>query len=443
MSIKLLLRKSKKTKLSRDSQKFFFRQEMKAFFTRFYLLIFAIFFALAVAESLAVIGYWIQDQKIVSLGEKLKSEQGFFLDNQNAFQAARGKLKINSPPRFPHPYLGHTLHAIPPDALPVNSSGFHGSEFPLFRTPGVFQLMVSGGSVAEQLGMHGSLKKLEDELNRNYTNGKIKKFVIYNGAMAAWHQPQQLIMLMLWAQAMDGFVTVEGWNESRALARLDKRMRLEMPDELYYLAMATHFGRSFRFIGYQMDAAVKKWQRTTFLGKHSKLAFFLSQRLRNVFRNWAVKEVVPVPDVAKNFSQKQFTFPEGWTPEQMKNNIIDSYKKYMRLMHAVAEEEGVKDLFVIQPTPVYGKALTQDELKKAGDLKYRDLYLEMTAKLLQLRGQGVPVYDALDVFNDVKGALYVDAIHTKPEGSDILEARLLQLIVREWDLKKNNQVLER
>ena len=79
------------------------------------------------------------------------------------------------------------------------------------------------------------------------------------------------------------------------------------------------------------------------------------------------------------------------------------YQKYERGIEAVAKDNGVKTAYFLQPVPAYGKTLTEEEKRVAGDLAYRDLYRKIVAGMMTLRDQGLPIYDLGDIFEGREG----------------------------------------
>jgi hypothetical protein len=235
-------------------------------------------------------------------------------------------------------------------------------------------------------------------LNRHYTSEKIRRFVVLSGALDGWRQPQEFMLLSQTAPFIDGFITLEGWNESRAVFQRQSRFSFELPDGIYYLAMAGHFGGATANLAYQLDANVKKWQRETGWLQRSHFLYFISQRMRNIFLGWAVRGTISINKIAQDYYQNTHQLPSAWTKEQRTDFIWNAYKKYMRSSYVVAKSMDVKTLFLIQPSPAYGKMLTPEELKVAGDLTYGEVYVQMEQKLLELRKEGVGVYSLLNIF---------------------------------------------
>ena len=97
---------------------------------------------------------------------------------------------------------------------------------------------------------------------------------------------------------------------------------------------------------------------------------------------------------------------------------------------------------IIQPAPAYGKVLTDEEKRNAGDLDYRDLYRRVVAGMMTLRERGLPIYDLADIFANEKGTIYADHIHYlrdasgESRGNRLMAARIGELLAETWGLQK-------
>jgi hypothetical protein len=87
------------------------------------------------------------------------------------------------------------------------------------------------------------------------------------------------------------------------------------------------------------------------------------------------------------------------------------YQKYTRAIEAIAKDNAVKTAYFLQPVPPYGKTLTEEEKKNAGDLSYGDMYRKIVAGMMTLRDRGLAIYDLGDLLKDEKGTIYADDIH--------------------------------
>ena len=91
--------------------------------------------------------------------------------------------------------------------------------------------------------------------------------------------------------------------------------------------------------------------------------------------------------------------------------------------------------------PPYGKVLTEEEKKNAGDLGYGGLYRKIVAGMMTLRERGLAIYDLGDLLKDEKGTFYADDIHFirdksgESPGYRLMAARVGQLLAETWHLK--------
>jgi hypothetical protein len=137
-----------------------------------------------------------------------------------------------------------------------------------------------------------------------------------------------------------------------------------------------------------------------------------------------------------------FLLPRDWSEQQRKEWAVGQYRKYLRAMQAIADTEKVRTAFFIQPVPALGKTLTAEERRVVGDLKYADLYKEMTNSLMALNADHIPVFSLLDVFNDQKSTLYADPIHVARDnayrsiGNELLAETVATDLSQTWKLTR-------
>jgi hypothetical protein len=117
---------------------------------------------------------------------------------------------------YPHPYLGFVHHGNPPCGLPaINNIGLFGPGLPSERRTDRFVVLVTGGSVSAQLMSSGpsGTPYLQAILERDYVSPTGQPFLLLNGGDGGWHQPQQAILFLLYADAVNAVVTLDGFNE--------------------------------------------------------------------------------------------------------------------------------------------------------------------------------------------------------------------------------------
>ena len=118
------------------------------------------------------------------------------------------------------------------------------------------------------------------------------------------------------------------------------------------------------------------------------------------------------------------------------------YQKYVRGIEAVARDYDVKTAYFLQPSPAWGKVLTEEEKRIVGDVSYRDLYRKIVAGMMTLRERKLPIFDLGDVFADEKGTIYSDHIHfardgmAESPGNRLVAARMGQLLAETWALQR-------
>jgi hypothetical protein len=385
--------------------------------------------SLAILEVVCLAYYWRRDGRVIPVTDKLLAEHNAYVEDLVPEQMTYADLLV------PHPYLSYVhnpyLRGL---SQPINRLGLMGHEFPIRKEPGVFVILVTGGSVASQLaGLTVEDNVLEQELNERYIGGRIRRFLVLNGGAGAWHQPQQFILFALYAQVLDGVVTLDGFNERYVLD--SPFYQFELPAENYVVAISNQVGDLRAVFPLWVDGQVLRAQQSRWL-RHSRLVYCLGGWIRGWARR-AYREGGAAGWVRPGLQrtvQDFFQWPQGWSRREKQLYALEQYKKYIRFMNAIADHAGIRSLFTIQPCPAVGKRLTPEERKIVGSLDYGSQYQMMAEKLLALRDEGVPIYSLLDAFVRHDETIYRDAIHVSPEGNRILARRILELLEREWDL---------
>jgi hypothetical protein len=129
-------------------------------------------------------------------------------------------------------------------------------------------------------------------------------------------------------------------------------------------------------------------------------------------------------------------------PERIFDLQLGLYQKYLRAEEAVARDNGVKTAYFLQPIPAWGKTLTEEEKRTAGDLSYGVLYRRIVDGMMTLRERGLPMFDLGDVFSNEKGTIYADHIHylrygreDESPGNRLMAARIGELVAKAWGLQ--------
>ncbi len=337
---------------------------------------------------------------------------------------------------FPHPYLAFVHHGNSPCGIPdINNIGLFGRNYPSEKSPDKFVILLTGGSVAAQFAeFHKDAPSyLEQILNRDYVSPKGGTFQILNGGDGAWKQPQQAILLMLYSDAVDGVVTLDGFNEHYMIGS-GKRFEYPANNFISVNPMATE----------DFDTVAKNW---VWGGVHRYAAQNpVLSRSNTVYLilkvlGPGVRGEVPA-DTRRTTVDSMFALPADWDPARRIDWSQKQYRKYILAMESMAHDSHLLSAYFIQPVPAIGKTLTEKEKSVVGDLSYASTYQGMVDSLLTLRGRGVPIFNLLDVFQDSRQTLYSDEMHLvhegdgESEGYRMLAERMAAELGRTWKLNK-------
>jgi hypothetical protein len=341
---------------------------------------------------------------------------------------------------FPHPYVAFVHHGNPPCGMAdVNNVGLFGADFPSTRSEDRFVVLLTGGSVAAQFANPapgGRASYLEQMLNERYVSPNGRPFQVLNGGGGAWKQPQQTILFLLYADAVDALVTLDGFNEHYML---QSGFRFEYP--------AANFHAVNPLASQRFDDIVARWTvgrlreaaaRNALLSR-SQAAYSLIAAAQDYVARRAERRPAP-----KTTIESLFMLPPDWPQDRRTSWAIEQYRKYIRAMHAIAATHEVRTAFFVQPVPAIGKQLTEDERRVVGDLGYRDVYRNLAGQLLSLTAEGVPVVSLLDVFQDDRSTVYADPVHLARNadggspGYALMSDRMAAELGRLWKLTPRN-----
>lgn len=313
---------------------------------------------------------------------------------------------------FPHPYLSF-VHS---EKLPLaneafdgpNNAGFCGPDFPDEKIEDRYVILLTGGSVASCFGQmfKGGPRFLEDTLNEQYVSPNGKKFLVLNGAMGGWRQPQQTILFLFYAHVVDALVTLDGFNESHHFNLPEWRFELPMIE--FWRVNPLIENGSERLMASWVNGVVYNFSRNNGLLSRSHYGYFLARSLRDLIRLLIKKSA---QKKGQDYSRSLFKLPESWGREKSVGVLLERYKDYFRYMSAIAEKMSVKTAHFIQPVPAVSKPLTPEEIEVVGDLGYKDRYLRLANEMMALRDEGIPVRSLLHILENVTETIYRDPIH--------------------------------
>src|SRR5229473_412659 len=180
--------------------------------------------SLAVVEVAAIAWLYIEEGRYTPADELFQRTQNTYVRDATKGTACRYVDTL-----YPHPYVAFVHHANPPCGQSwVNNVGLYGPDFPVIKNPNYYTVILTGGSVASQLGQNQKApapRYLEEELNRKYVSPTGKPWLILNGADGAWKEPQPFILFSLYASSVDAVVSLSALNGRSATSSRSTRSR--------------------------------------------------------------------------------------------------------------------------------------------------------------------------------------------------------------------------
>ena len=210
-----------------------------------------------------------------------------------------------------------------------------------------------------------------------------RPFLLLNGGDGAWHQPQQLILFLLYADAVHAVVTLDGFNERYTVG---SSVRFEFP--------SNNFMDINPLVKASFSDVVKRWVFGKVYGRaanspmlsRSQAVYLVLARLDAYLKE---QQRIYTERERTNINT-MFQLPGNWDEERRVAWADDQYRKYIRAMDAVAAQNGVLFAHFLQPVPAIRKPLTAEEVAVVGDLGYRDRYERITSDVLALAADRDP-----------------------------------------------------
>jgi len=411
---------------------------MKRILYRLIALIVALAVSAIAVEVLANVYLLVRDRRYVSSRARLAALENTFITGVTS--GSTGCRYIDT--LYPHPYLAFVHHGNPPCGIPhINNIGLFGADYPSDRPRDRFVVLVTGGSVAAQFMLAGprGIPYLQAILERDYVSPNGHPFLLLNGGDGAWHQPQQLILFLLYADAVHAVVTLDGFNERYFVG---SGVRFEYP--------ANNFMDVNPLVTTSYSNVVKRWIAGKLYARAAANAL--------LSRSQVVYLILAKIDAYLKGQQTIYTarertnlntilaLPEDWDHERRVAWADGQYRKYVKAMDAVAAQQDVLVAHFIQPAPAIGKQLTDEEKAVVGDLGYRALYERIARDVLDLANDGTPVFSLLDLFEHTSGSVYGDAIHLRQqpdgtsEGYRMMAERIASTLARTWRLQPKRTI---
>ncbi|MCP5051328.1 MAG: hypothetical protein GY940_29450 [bacterium] len=361
----------------------------------------------------------------------------YFVKHKTFFHAHRGEvgepLEYNEEPgrqltnkRF-HPFFGYTYKA---GLKNTNNYGFDSPlDFPVKKeNPNTYIIGIFGGSVAEDFYVEGRERLTEQLLKHSYFADK--EIVYLNFALGGYKQPQQVQILTYFlsiGQSLDMAINIDGFNEIMFCFNNDRlNVDIAMPSAQHFLPMRDLMDRR-AMTAERMDSIVKIRQYKQTYNKNRET--LINTPLASVYVIWeAVNQ-----GVFKKYKEEIVRFDGLIKPAKAVDSIVNV--KYTRaagdeagllkkvlslwaesslLMNRAMQGRG-RYFHFLQPNQYHSKkTFSAQEQKSAIDhqLAYSFLvklgYPVFLEKLEELRRQGLPVFSAAGIFDDIKETLFID-----------------------------------
>lgn len=397
--------------------------------------------ALGAVELTAIVWLYLEDGRYTSAEELFQRTQNTYVRDLTKGSDCRYVDTL-----YPHPYVAFVHHGNPPCGVPnINNVGLFNEDFPVTRRSDRFTILLTGGSVASQLGQISPSPPapnfLEEELNRHYSSPNGKPFAVLHGGDGAWKEPQQFILFSMYASSIDAVVTLDGYNE-HYLFRYYTTERLERPlsnfAEVNPFVADENFGDAA--IGWVVGRIAGMLSANPILG-HSHAAYMIIRGIESVAKS---KDIFK--SNKKTTLESLFNLPQEYrTPDGVFDTQLALYQKYDRAIEAVAKDNGVRTAYFLQPVPTWGKTLTEDEKRGAANSADPVLYRRIVDGMMTLRQRGLAMFDLGDLLKDEKGTVYADDIHFirdvkggESPGYRLMAARMGQSLAEAWGLKRKD-----
>ena len=261
----------------------------------------------------------------------------FYGENSNLF--IRGKCDYVSSLQ-PHPYLGFVHKS---DCYELNNVGLLGSDIEYTRKPGQVRIGIFGGSVAAEFAGFKENSALEHLLNHCYSNDGNVLYKVANFSDGAWKQPHQVIALSLFKQFVDIAITIEGFNEHYLyLSRFDFALPSDNFVEINPEMQRNYYLKKMYSSLYAIDGSLINNSNLIKLFVFTARTSLLRIFNRQSDSDWKLQWKLPAGINSAEWNQLR-------------------YAGFLRDFEAIAVAANIPSVFVLQPSPLYKKHLTDAE----------------------------------------------------------------------------------
>jgi hypothetical protein len=341
----------------------------------------------------------------------------------------------------PHPYLGYSIHAKAREncdlyTYALNNRGMSGPDYPVEKDDEFFTILLTGGSVADQLGAvedPNSGHFLTNYFNKNFISPNGKPFRVIISALGDYRFPQNVISVMINNDIIDGVIDISGFNESHNHQFYN---RLERPSANYWSQFELETA-DFKKSNNKKVFELSKWMGNS-LCKYSYGCVFIIEKRISQLMNAPKSE-------ARHMAQKPYSDFTNEVPKNLKISRYNKHRNYYRILTGMCRELKFKCAFFLQPVPQLYKSLSPAEelIVRKENPNFGEVYAELLKELLVLQNENIPLYSLAKVFEDERRTIYSDHIHYQwAEGEEIhygykpILREIGKVLVKQWNLKK-------
>jgi hypothetical protein len=177
--------------------------------------------------------------------------------------------------------------------------------------------------------------------------------------------------------------------------------------------------------------------------KHSKTVYFALSGLMSLADKKSrtaraagqlEKEIYPFRFLKNN------SLPQDVALDQQKQAYLNQYIGMVNYMFAISQAANLKFIYFLQPAPMVGKILTEEEKAFIKTADYQEDYKNLEARLLMLKSANIDVVSLVDVFKDFSTTAYKDHIHldTTTNAPDLVNQAIIKSLVAHWGLEPSS-----
>lgn len=342
----------------------------------------------------------------------------------------------------PHPYLGYVMFGNAAEECKLSYQGLlnnelmSGPDYPEKKNPDEFVIMLTGGSVADQLGSTYLDNKhyFTEYLNQRFHPPRGKTFRIIVSALGDYRFPQNLLGPILHHNIIDGIIDLSGYNESH---QYHHREKLDKPSSNYWVQFDLENKRFKNNSILNNRVLVKKANESWC--RYSYLCFFALEKYFQF-------QVMEKDENTRYENQKKiFQYPKEWTYEEAWQDRMKKHQGYYKITHSMCTKFDLYCAYFLQPIPAIDKVLTEiEKLQIQNENKeLKPVYSRMVRELTSLKKEGIPIYSLTHVFKNHKETIYGDHIHyllreNNPvkKGNEIVLGAMIEVLERDWKLQR-------